>query len=166
MSFEEHECYCKFYADEEGIQNDETTTMNYVGEGVWRCPVCGNEDSEHKDDIYKARVQIKKGEYKGQSYTEGIIIEPFNIKLLQHTTDTGGNETSELEKDCLEEFLNDDCYAAIRGHTGGIFDMEILFYDYATGGDGGEREVVIEVCKETSVSILENTSKEPQTEDQ
>jgi hypothetical protein len=126
--------------------------MNYISDGVWQCPECGSQDSEHKDEIYKARVQIKKGEYKGHSYIEATIIPPFNKKLLSHVEDSQGRATKETEKDCLEEFLNDDCYAAVRGHTEGVFDMEILFYDYATGGDGGEREVVIEICKETPVS--------------
>lgn len=159
MSFEEHECYCTFHVEEDvpidkAKSSGEPTLMDYVGDGVWQCPKCGSQDSEHKDDIFKARVQINKGEYKGHSYTEGIIIEPFNKKLLDFVRDDDGKSTGELEKDCLEEFLNDDCYAAIRGHEEGIFDMEILFYDYATGGDGGEREVVIEVCKETPVQFI------------
>ena len=151
MSFEEHECYCKFTVDETTNKiTGGTTTEEYIGDGVWKCPACGYEDSEHKDEIYKARVEVKKV----NGYLEAIVIEPFNEKLLSHMTDTGGNETSELEKDCLEEFLNDSCYDPLRGHEEGVFDMEILFYDYATGGDGGEREVVIEVCKETPVTSI------------
>lgn len=163
MSFEEHECYCINKSgdevDSDGAWLPDSVSMNYIGDGVWKCPECGTEDTKHKDDIFKARVQIKKSEYNGKIYSEATVIEPFNEKLLQHMTDTGGNETSELEKDCLEEFLNDDCYAVIRGHVEGIFDMEILFYDYATGGDGGEREVVIEVCKETLVSCSSLSEK-------
>ncbi|MGD6850780.1 MAG: hypothetical protein ACQCN6_01820 [Candidatus Bathyarchaeia archaeon] len=152
MSFEEHECYCQVKYQEKGNKLiGKTITMDYVGDGVWKCSVCGAEDDEHKDDIFKARVQIKKGEYNGHSYIEATVIPPFNEKLLSNVEDSQGRKTEEIEKNCLEEFLNTDCYAAVRGHAEGVFDMEILFYDYATGGDGGEREVVIEICKETPV---------------
>ena len=157
MSFEEHVCYCVNESEEGGgVDGDgaflpDCVSTNYIGNGVWKCPECGAEDSEHKDDIFKARVRVYSEIYKDKKYLCAEVIPPFNDKLLTHLTDTGGNETSELEKDCLEEFLNDNCFGAIRGHVEGIFDMEVLFYDYATGGDGGEREVVIEICKETPV---------------
>lgn len=155
MSFEEHECYCKTGTDEEfdgdGAWLGNSVAMNYIGEGVWKCPECGAEDKEHKEDIFKCRVRVYSEEYKSKKYLCAEIIPPFNDKLLQHIEDTGGNPTKETEKECLEEFLSDNCYGAIRGHEEGVFDMEILFYDYATGGDGGEREVVIEICKETPI---------------
>jgi hypothetical protein len=161
MSFEEV-CYCTAdQVDGDGAILPDCTPMDYIGDGVWKCPECGSEDSEHKDDIYKARVQIKPFEYNGKKHLEAIVIEPFNAKLLDFVRDDDGESTGEIEKDCLEEFLNDDCYGAIRGHAEGVFDMEILFYDYATGGDGGEREVVIEICKETPVQFI---SSKPQTE--
>lgn len=161
MSFEEHECYCQVDSnDETGELEGQTFTMKYVGEGVWKCPTCGCEDDEHAEDIFKCRVRVYTEEYNGKKYLCAEVIPPFNDKLLTHLTDTGGNETSEIEKDCLEEFLSDSCYGAIRGHAEGVFDMEILFYDYATGGDGGEREVVIEICKETPVASLESQKSE------
>lgn len=155
MSFEPHECYCTAdTVDGNGAFLPDCTIMDYIGDGVWKCPECGGLSRDHSEDIYKARVEIKLFEFNGKTYREAIVIPPFNEKLLSHMTDTGGNKTSELKKDCLEEFLNDSCYDTLRGHKEGVFDMEILFYDYATGGDGGEREVVIEVCKETQVQFI------------
>jgi hypothetical protein len=153
MSFEEHVCYCINKSGDEvdgdGAYLPDCVSMNYIGDGIWKCPDCGHEDDEHIDDIFKARVRVYFEEYKSKKYLCAEIIPPFNDKL----TNPIDEDTTETGKECLEEFLNDNCYGAIRGHAEGVFDMEVLFYDYATGGDGGEREVVIEVCKETPVKM-------------
>ena len=125
------ECYCQME------KNDSITAMDYLGNGKYKCPLCGDEEDRH-EIIYQMRLEftIKDG------CIEIAILEPFDPRLNNKYGDW------DTLKEAIEEEFHESEFE--EKHEVGVFDVDLLFNTYCLADESGtEYYLDCEIVKET-----------------
>ena len=143
-----NECYCQFKPYlENGEDNPDCSIIpkKYVGNGTFRCPECGEEEN-HSDVIYKVWIQYIR--FDDDSGNDLHIIEPITDKRLLVKEENWWGTMKEI----LEEYLTQSQDEFVHKHEVGIFDCEILFFDYRCSYEYEEYETIYEMLNEVEVN--------------
>ena len=129
-------CDCTVEYSEDGMTGQETQ-MDYRGQGVWKCPKCGNVEDLSKS-YYRIRVKIEKKKEDKFEWFENKLLEPFDPKLI----------AEKLIEVLQEEIVEGERF---ENHEVGLFDFEIIWYDYRCSYEYEEYETVFDVISEQKV---------------
>lgn len=150
--FNEQSCDCTCDYGSDGPRG-KPTIMDYIGNGVWKCPKCGTIEDNHKNDVYKIRMKFEKQTYPDKSVElKKILIEPFDPKLLVKLKNSDGSDTKTILKEILEEEIVEGEH--FENHEEGTFIIEILWYSYRCSYEYEEYDTVFEIISEIKKPIL------------
>lgn len=106
-----------------------STQMEYIGNGKFKCPVCGAV-ADHHDKIFSMRLEFKKEEKATYVY----IHQPYDNRLRKLANEDSRlkmqrrhTELSYLKED-LDSGYGFTYPSSIKDHPLGLFDCDVLYY--------------------------------------
>ncbi|VVB52289.1 Uncharacterised protein [uncultured archaeon] len=154
------ECFCTFTE-----KRPAGTRMNYIGNGIFKCPTCG-ATHDHHDIIFRMRLRFEKK----NGYTHIAIHKPYDSRLRKIDTDRYEDKDDmchchgrEPHRHTLLHSIKDDMdsgeriecmdYMPTKDHPLGDFDCDVM-YSWEDGETdcGTEWDLDFKIIAETRVN--------------
>jgi hypothetical protein len=105
--------------------------MEYLGNGLFKCPACGDENNLH-EIIFNMTIKIERKKYEDDddTYIEATIIDPYDERLNQVTQEGKDGNQMLMLKDDIEDAWREDGF--FDDHELGTFKMDFLYRPYST----------------------------------